>query len=178
MHGRGGVRGIGIVAAGPAVALQTRGQICHGLIHVSDWLPTLCGLAGCDLSGSRPEFRGKPLDGVDAWGAINGGAALRTEIVHDLNWVAWAALRMGDMKILRDRSPVWQLYNVSADPGEQKDLSSDPAFAAVKAKMLARVAYWEAESKDVVNQNGLPADPRSNPMLNPLKAWLPWLDDE
>eukprot|EP01046_Picozoa_sp_COSAG06_P014531 COSAG06_NODE_903_length_11646_cov_15.420975_6_plen_115_part_00 len=91
-------------------------------------LPTLCdkALGDCDLSGAAAgALKGLPLDGVSAWGAIaRGEPSKRTEIVHDI-WqipgpdadvvddddvedddampagIRWAALRMGDMKLLQ-----------------------------------------------------------------------------
>ena len=60
------MRGIGFVVAGnPAwFGITTSGSVVHGLMHVSDWLPTLCDplLADCDMS----QGGGKKLDGVSA----------------------------------------------------------------------------------------------------------------
>ena len=61
----GGVRGIGFVCAGKGVGLQKVGYENTALMHVTDWLPTLCEVAGCNLNGT------KPLDGVSAWGSIS-----------------------------------------------------------------------------------------------------------
>ena len=101
----GGVKGVGFVAGGARVGLTLPpGSESTAMMHVTDWLPTLCEVAGCAGGGSPTGT--KPLDGVSAWGAIaRNESSKRTEILHDTIETAYSpAMRVGDWKLLGPRS--------------------------------------------------------------------------
>jgi arylsulfatase A-like enzyme len=92
--------------------------IVEGMIHVVDMYPTLAGLAGAELSGS------KPLDGIDVWASISNNApSPRSEIVYNVDPMA-GAVRRGDWKL------VWkatlpqkiELFNLADDRSETENL--------------------------------------------------------
>ena len=58
----GGIRGVGFVS-GPLLPLSRRGVVETGLLHVSDWFPSLVTAAGGSTTGLK-------LDGVDNWDLI------------------------------------------------------------------------------------------------------------
>ena len=97
---------MGFVHAGSRTGLLPRtGYEYHGLMHVSDWLPTLLNLAG----GNASAVSG--LDGHDVWPALASNATSpRTELLHnidtfngggrDTSGFGNAAIRVGPLKLI------------------------------------------------------------------------------
>ena len=130
----GGIRVVGFVS-GPVVPLSRRGATYDGMLHSSDWLPTIVsGVAGISSDELRPLLRNAPtpLDGVDAWSAIvSGGPSPRTEVVTQVANGYWNAsspgastsaagpcIRVGEMKL------------IIGDPGDSRTIAW-PAPASV-----------------------------------------------
>ncbi|GFN95654.1 arylsulfatase b-like [Plakobranchus ocellatus] len=75
----GGVRGVGFVTGGDNIRLG-RGTVNKQLMHVSDWFPTLVGVAGGSLNGT------KPLDGYDQWRTLSVAAPTpRKWLLHNID---------------------------------------------------------------------------------------------
>jgi arylsulfatase A-like enzyme len=107
-------------------------------IHVVDWMPTLCGLAGY-----KPD-RDLKWDGQDVWPVLTGAAAARP---RELYWVGSGgrdvAVRQGDWKLIIQRKPEApaELFNLAEDPNEQKDRAADrPERVAALKRLLVRLA--------------------------------------
>jgi len=54
------------------------------------------------------------------------------------------------------RRPAEELYDLSADPDEQRNLAGDPAHAAVLKGLRDRLVRWQAEQGDSGKAGGTP----------------------
>ena len=118
-------------------------------LHIVDLYPTLLTLAGV-----KPKQQ-KPLDGKDAWPTIAEAKPTPHEfILHNVT-PYHGAIRVGDWKLVRNgqvganatkagEDDVFELFNISSDPSEKRDLSQThpDVVQRLKAKLdqLAREA--------------------------------------
>ena len=116
------------------------GSVVNELIHITDMLPTLAGLAGASTAKS------KPLDGMNVWPAIaEGKPSGRDEIVYNVEPFR-GAVRKGDWKLVwRNLLPTSvELYNLEKDPNEETNLAAgEPAKVA---ELQARIEALARES--------------------------------
>ncbi|MGH0164296.1 UNVERIFIED_CONTAM: hypothetical protein FKN15_047077 [Acipenser sinensis] len=107
----GGIRAVGFVHS---PLLLNKGTLCRGLLHITDWYPTLVTLAEGQLEEDLL------LDGYDVWETISEGMpSPRLDILHNIdpiytkakngsfqagygiwNTAIQAAIRVGDWKLL------------------------------------------------------------------------------
>ena len=100
----GGVRSLAF-ANGGALPDSMRGKTSEGFIHIADWYPTFCKMAGIDPSDSGT---GKfPVDGLDVWQIISGENATtqHEEIVLAYNFslhvnATTGAIIVGEYKLI------------------------------------------------------------------------------
>jgi arylsulfatase B len=124
----GGVR-VPALANWPGVL---KPAVCETAIHIVDWMPTLCALAGY-----VPE-RDLDWDGGDVWPSIKTG---RSQVDRLLYWKAprFSAVRSGDWKlIVKNDGTGAELYDLAADPYETTDLASEQPD-----RVLALKGQWK-----------------------------------
>lgn len=99
----GGMRAVGFISS---PLLPKTGYSYHGLMHVTDWMPTIVGLGGGNVQGLKRDL---DLDGFDMWAPITTNATSpRTELLHNIDvfgglgkhGVGNAAIRMGELKLI------------------------------------------------------------------------------
>ena len=174
----GGVRALAL-ANGGALPDSMRGKTSEGFIHIADWYPTFCKMAGVNPSDSGP---GKlPVDGLDVWRIISGENATteHEEIVLGYNFTIHTnptgAIIVGEYKLIvgqqkgrcdslmftplnypcvngtlgSDCDP-YCLYNIVEDPGERQDLSkTKPDLLKM---MVDRYNNHAKEPQDMLDQ--------------------------
>jgi hypothetical protein len=110
---------------GSLVPTALQGTSYAGEVHVTDWFPTLMGLAtGYQWKGG---LYGQEIDGIDMWPTIKAGApSPRTEIVHYVDEYGNCSLQLDMVKFDYNYfvANTWQSpeYVFSAD--QRADLSS------------------------------------------------------
>ncbi len=130
------------------------------MIHVTDWYPTLVGLAG----GSTA--KAKALDGMNVWSTVSEGApSPRKEVIYNVEPFR-AGVRQGDWKLIwRTILPAAvELYNIAQDPSEKNNLAaSNPekvatlqARANELAAAMAKPLILETEIKAMLQRIKLP----------------------
>jgi arylsulfatase B/arylsulfatase I/J len=139
------MRAVGFVHAPPSSGLLPVARVgtdYHGLVHVSDWLPTLIHIAGGDPSTLAPG-----IDGMDMWPAISAGTVSpRTELLHGIDVVGGvgssgfgnAGIRVGNLKLLVGQPGV--MGGHYAPPGCSATACPQPKPPAAPAGVAGAVA--------------------------------------
>jgi arylsulfatase len=113
-------------------------------MHVADLMPTLLEVAGASYPKTY-EGRELPTLMGKSWGRVLAGQAESPRTEQD--WLAWElfgnrAVRQGEWKLRWQYKPLgkgdWELFNVSVDPAERKDLAVERPD-----KVKALIALWD-----------------------------------
>jgi len=146
-----------LIVSGPAVK-RLKGSINNGVMHVADVMPTLLEIAGTSYPKS---YKGRELPAIfgKSWGPVLAGQAESSRTEQD--YLAWElfgnrAVRQGEWKLRWQYKPLgkgeWELFNLTADPAERKDLAAERPD-----KVKALIALWD----DYVKTNGVILPSRS-----------------
>jgi len=143
----------------------------HTFMHVADWYPTLCGLAGADptddVKGSDGVVRG--IDGKDQWAQLTQGSMVQPHdyiplwqqpdvIIQPSTGWKLVAPSHGSMwwtpngTALHIGKSALCLFNITADPAERVDLSAaNPGI--VKALLKQSNSYQSIGSNYAYNKS-------------------------
>ncbi len=118
------------------------GQV-HAPIHIADWMPTLCALAGY-----QPDHDLR-WDGQNVWPVLTGGAAPSRTLYWAGPGFRARAVREGDWKLIvqgEGEAAHVELFQLASDPGETHDLSA--AHSEQVQYLLRRLADVSARDRD------------------------------
>jgi len=136
--------------------IATQGDVRHQPVHVVDVVPTVLELAGVPFPVEREGSPVPPPHGRSFAASLSDASA---PPAHESMW--WChdghrAVRVGDWKLVALEGSPWELYDLSRDRCETKNLAAeDPARAAMLEQTWNRIAA-EARSLAVA---GVAASP-------------------
>lgn len=113
---------------------------CETPLHVVDWMPTLCHVAGCQPAGREA------WEGRDFW-PPHAGAAPSGDRVLYWRTPAQRAVRQGAWKLIATRAKLvqtFELYNIEKDPYETRDLvAGEPQVVARLQQRMAEQSHLD-----------------------------------
>ncbi|MFF2846465.1 sulfatase-like hydrolase/transferase [Streptomyces sp. NPDC058001] len=124
-----------------------QGTHCDTLLSQYDVLPTLVDHLGLDVPDD-PDLPGRSFADILAGTEPAAGADRERIVVYD---------EYGPVRMIRSRDHKYvhryphgphELYDLTADPGEERNLVADPAHDAVRIDLAARLDAWFARYVD------------------------------
>ena len=103
--------------------IKAHGELRTDPVHLIDLLPTVLELVGGKPPQTVDNVPVPPLPGISLVPAFAGNGAVKHEYLwwnHDGN----RAIRMGNWKLVADHRSLWELYDLSTDRCESRNLAS------------------------------------------------------
>lgn len=119
----GGIASPLIIAWPAGIPRSRRGTLVHEVAHITDIMPTCLALGGAAWPGQWNGAPALPPEGVSLAPLFRGRSLHRA---HPLCWEheGHRALRDGKWKLVASFDEPWELYNMTADRTESKDLAA------------------------------------------------------
>ncbi|MBZ9762882.1 choline-sulfatase [Mesorhizobium sp. CA8] len=112
-----------------------------------DVAPTLCDLAGIDMSAIAPWTDGQSL--LPLAGGTERSAPVLMEYAAEGSYAPMVAIREGKYKFVHCELDPPQLFDLAADPRELDNLAADPAYADLVSSFMDKVrTRWNMASFD------------------------------
>lgn len=135
-----------LVFCGPGIPA---GRTTDALVHLSDIFPTLCGLTGTPVPAT--------VEGVDLGPVMRGDGPGR-----DALYLAYVHLHRGVRTrrhklieyVVDGRHTMTQLFDLSADPLETRNLAGEPEYAGLLSDLRRELARLRDAGNDVESQWG------------------------
>jgi arylsulfatase A-like enzyme len=147
--------GVPLIASWPAGGIG-RGRVVADVTCSEDWFPTLRGLAGREALPDKPGRDLAPLMRGEVDRVAREGVLLELVMelranakFYDETWRAWRTERFKyTVKGGEAGATPWQLFDLSNDPYEERNLIDDPAHAEVAARLHGQLRATLAASHD------------------------------
>jgi arylsulfatase A-like enzyme len=125
------------------------GRVTDALFSHVDVAPTMLALAGLPIPAAMQGsdlsrvIRGESDAGPDS-------AFFQQFVPYRSDQIAegWRGVRTGRYAYARTETEPWVLYDLRADPYEQRNLAADPASAPIRAEMEEKLAAWMKRTGD------------------------------
>jgi choline-sulfatase len=141
-------------------------------VSTLDVCPTLCALAGVDLSAVMPWTDGESLVPLASGATRESPVAM--EYAAEGTVSPMIALRAGRWKYTNCAADPEQLFDLSADPHEMTNLAEDPSHAATLERFrVMAAARWDLETFDADVRD---SQARRHVVYEALRngAYFPW----
>jgi arylsulfatase A-like enzyme len=136
----------------PRVA--SAGRVVDALFTHVDVAPTMLGIAGLPIPAS--------MQGADLSAIVRGAdgpgpdSAFFQQFVpyhSDKVTEGWRGVRTGRYMYARTETDPWVLYDLQADPYEQRNLAAEPAAAGIRAELEGKLQAWMKKTGDAWSFN-------------------------
>ncbi|QDT39794.1 arylsulfatase [Stratiformator vulcanicus] len=117
---------------------EARGEFTDQVAHIIDVMPTCLDVAGVDYPSGFDGQKRKPLEGASLVPALRGESFEREPLFWEHE--GHRAVRIGDWKLVASHGNDWELYDLSQDRSETRDLSAK--YPDRVAEITATYAAW------------------------------------
>jgi len=150
----GGTRGVAFIHS---PLMPENGTVSNGLLHITDWAPTIASLAGVD-DEDIDEFK---LDGINQKDFIlYGKPSKRNEFVYNIKTSPFkAGFRMGDYKLLWGEHAKGNWYTVN-DKSRARKFKNKINWEAIQIKLMNNQNLVDLEENewDLDDEKGTPSE--------------------
>lgn len=130
--------GVPLIFRGPGIP---RGKRSDAQVYLRDLFPTACELAGVPVPRAVEGRSLVPLLRGEAREIHPAGFGYFTDTQRMIRTDRWKLIRY-------PKAGRAQLFDLAEDPHERRDLAGEPAHAAVRAELEARLAAWQRDVGD------------------------------
>lgn len=150
--------------------IEARGELTSFTGHLVDIMPTLVELAGADYPSQFEGQDVQAMEGVSLLPALQGLEARSADKPIFWEFAANHAVRVGNWKLVAERSKDWELYDLSQDRCETKDLAAE--YPEEVQRLAALYDAWAKRVGAKTHKKALASKPSSQSQLFDLPKLL------